>query len=169
MTVLRDLSEAELSTLKDRTVIIMGGASGIGAAACTLAHAHGAKVVIADVQVELDHALQSMLGSRAIFHETDVSSWSAVLSLFETAYSQFGSIDVVCSNAGTPDALNDFFAEETDGEGKLKEPSMLPVDVNLKGAIYMAKAGILWFEKQRKDGKAKGKQFQIIITGSTAR
>lgn len=115
MTLLRDLSDAELSTLKDRTIIITGGASGIGAAACTLAHAHGAKVVIADVQVEAGQALQSTLGSRAIFHETDVSSWSAVLSLFETAYSHFGSIDVVCSNAGMTDALNNFFAGDRRG------------------------------------------------------
>lgn len=46
---------------------------------------------------------------------------------------------------------------------------MRPVDVNLRGAIHMVKAGIWWFEKQRKEGKAEGKQFQLVMTGSTAR
>lgn len=79
MALLADLTATELNSLKGRTVIITGGASGIGQAAVRIAHgnflaftniykrdadllkAHGANVTIADVTVDSGRALESEL------------------------------------------------------------------------------------------------------------
>lgn len=62
--------------LKDSTFIVTGGASGLGAATVRRFHAGGARVVIADVNVEAGQKLAAELGSKAIFCKTDVTSES---------------------------------------------------------------------------------------------
>jgi len=60
--------------LKDSTFIVTGGASGLGAATVRRFHAAGARVVIADVNVEAGQKLAAELGSKTIFCKTDVTS-----------------------------------------------------------------------------------------------
>jgi NAD(P)-dependent dehydrogenase (short-subunit alcohol dehydrogenase family) len=167
MTTLPAPTSHELSSLSTKTIIITGAASGIGAATTTLAHGHGANVVIADITVQAGQALASSLGPRALFHQTDVTSWSSVLSLFETTYATFGAIDVVCANAGT-NQWDDLLSDELDSSGALKEPSMRLMDVNLRGIMYVVKAAVHWFGKQSKQESGKGKSWHINMTGSAA-
>ena len=61
---------------KDKSVVITGGASGIGAAAARRFHAEGAKVVIADLNDTMGEALVAELGAgRALYQHTDVADW----------------------------------------------------------------------------------------------
>ncbi|HEY8554661.1 MAG TPA: 3-hydroxyacyl-CoA dehydrogenase [Burkholderiales bacterium] len=60
--------------LKESTFIVTGGASGLGAATVRRFHAAGARVVIADVNVEAGQKLAEELGERAVFCKTDVTS-----------------------------------------------------------------------------------------------
>lgn len=126
--------------------------------------AHGAIVVIADWSEEAGDALQSQLNSpRCLFHKTDVSNWDSVLSLFEFTFDTFGSVDVVCANAGT-NAWDNLLSEDVDPHtGKLKAPTMKLMEVNLFGPIYTVKAAVHYFAKhpQKKPG-------QVIMTGSAA-
>jgi NAD(P)-dependent dehydrogenase (short-subunit alcohol dehydrogenase family) len=71
--------------LKDSTLIVTGGASGLGAATVRRFHAGGARVVIADVNVEAGQKLAAELGERAIFCKTDVTSESDAQATVDAA------------------------------------------------------------------------------------
>lgn len=87
----------------DNTVIVTGAASGIGRATAVAFAGEGARVVVADTQVEQGketvNELQGM-GSESIFMKCDVSSEEDVKSLIHETVSTFGRIDCAFNNAG---------------------------------------------------------------------
>ena len=86
---------------KDKSVVITGGASGIGAAAARRFHAEGAKVVIADLNDTMGEALVAELGAgRALYQHTDVADWPAIEALMQRAVDAYGRLDVLFNNAG---------------------------------------------------------------------
>lgn len=91
-----------MKTLKDKTAVITGGASGIGFSLAKKALAEGMNVVVADLhQTALDAAADTLGGGeKLITVVTDVSSAAAVDQLAETAVSQFGAVHLLCNNAG---------------------------------------------------------------------
>ena len=85
--------------IKDKIVVITGGASGIGRAMATRFINDGAKqVVIADVNADGLNEVAAQIGARAI--ATDVSDEAAVKSLIKTTEDDYGQIDLLCNNAG---------------------------------------------------------------------
>lgn len=84
----------------DKTVVITGGASGIGAAAARRFHTEGAAVVIADLDDAKGAALAAELGARAVYHKADVSDWPDVDALMQAAVDTFGRLDILFNNAG---------------------------------------------------------------------
>ena len=86
-----------------RTVIVTGGASGIGYACVRRFLQDGANVIIADANREAGEAALKNLGAdedRVLFVGTDVSDPLAVHNLIAEALSRFGRIDVLVNNAG---------------------------------------------------------------------
>jgi 3alpha(or 20beta)-hydroxysteroid dehydrogenase len=84
----------------NRTVIITGGARGMGASHARGFLAEGANVVIADLLEQEGRTLANGLGDRAIFSRLDVTSdrdWAATVAAAEAA---FGPISVLINNAG---------------------------------------------------------------------
>src|SRR3954465_2664795 len=63
---------ARYMQIKNSVFLVTGGASGLGAATARMAAENGAKVVIADLQVEAGEKLARELGGR--FAKTDVAS-----------------------------------------------------------------------------------------------
>lgn len=86
--------------LNGSSFIITGGSSGLGAATVKRFHAGGARVVIADVNVELGQALASELGEGALFCKTDVSSEQDALAAVELAGKRFGGLSGLVNCAG---------------------------------------------------------------------
>ena len=85
--------------LKDKVVVVTGGASGIGRAMATRFLKEGAKqVVIADLNEDGLKAVADEIGARAI--PTDVSDEDAVINLIRTTEDDYGQIDLLCNNAG---------------------------------------------------------------------
>ncbi|MCA1654219.1 MAG: SDR family NAD(P)-dependent oxidoreductase [Sphingomicrobium sp.] len=82
-----------------RSVIVTGGASGIGAAIATRFASEGAKVVIADLKVEAAESFAATLPG-AIGIACDVGDEGAVESCANTTLDRFGRIDVIVNNAG---------------------------------------------------------------------
>jgi NAD(P)-dependent dehydrogenase (short-subunit alcohol dehydrogenase family) len=73
------------------SVIVSGGAGGLGAATVRRLHADGLGVVIADLAQEKGEALASELGNRAVFVSTDVTSEDSVLAAIGAA-NQLGTL-----------------------------------------------------------------------------
>jgi dihydroanticapsin dehydrogenase len=85
---------------ENQTVLVTGGASGIGKAAVRKFHELGANVVFADVNDDLAAALVAELNSpRAVYIRTDIASEEQVRAFVAAASGRFGSIDVLVNNA----------------------------------------------------------------------
>ena len=85
--------------IRDKIVVITGGASGIGAAMARRFAAEGAqKVVCADRDLAGAQAVADEIGGVAI--RTDVSLAEDISQLIETVESDIGPIDLFVSNAG---------------------------------------------------------------------
>src|SRR6476619_2404467 len=84
----------------NRTVIVTGGARGMGASHARGFLAEGANVVIADVLEQEGRTLAEELGDHAIFSRLDVTSdkdWAVTVAAAEEA---FGPVSVVTNKAG---------------------------------------------------------------------
>ena len=90
-------------TLEDKVAVVTGAGSGIGRAAAVKLAREGAKVVAADVNEEGGEetvALVRSTGGDATFRMTDVSEFTEVEGLVDSAVEEYGGIDVMFNNAG---------------------------------------------------------------------
>ena len=117
----------------NKTVVITGGAKGIGGACSRVFYREQANVVILDTDV-LGQQLATELGDRALFIPCDVSKEIQVKLAMEQAVETFGGIDVLVSNAGIQrySTVTETSEEEWD----------LVMNVNLKSAFLCAKHAI---------------------------
>lgn len=86
--------------LADRTVIVSGGASGLGGATTEAVIAGGGNAVILDINQERGAALADSLGQRALFIRTDITDEAAVEAAVAAACTRFGAIHGVVCTAG---------------------------------------------------------------------
>jgi NAD(P)-dependent dehydrogenase (short-subunit alcohol dehydrogenase family) len=87
--------------LADRTVVITGGGSGIGAAMARRFAKEGPKtLVVADLNLEGAQAVAREVGGEAV--QVDVGQEEEIQRLIERARELGGPIDLFCSNAGIP-------------------------------------------------------------------
>ena len=89
-----------MTRFANRTVIVTGGARGMGAGHARGFVAEGANVVIADVLAQEGRTLADTLGDQAIFSRLDVTSdrdWAATVAAAEDV---FGPVSVLVNNAG---------------------------------------------------------------------
>lgn len=85
--------------LRDKVVIVTGGANGIGAALCRRFAQEGARgVVVADVDLEGARALAGQIGGLAV--GCDVSKEEDILRMVRETEAAYGGVDLYCSNAG---------------------------------------------------------------------
>jgi NAD(P)-dependent dehydrogenase (short-subunit alcohol dehydrogenase family) len=84
--------------LKDRVVVVTGGASGIGAACARRYAAEGARVVVGDIDEAGAAAVaQAIGGAAARCDHTDAAQCRALVAL---ALQRFGAVDALHNNAG---------------------------------------------------------------------
>ena len=83
-----------------RTAIVTGSARGIGKAIAGRLASEGARVVIADIDIETGTETANALGSGAIAFPLDVTSDDSWQSCVLTATNAFGGLDILVNNAG---------------------------------------------------------------------
>ncbi|MET9327600.1 3-oxoacyl-ACP reductase FabG [Tsukamurella sp. NPDC003166] len=101
--------------LEGKTAVITGAAQGIGYSIAEQFVAEGARVVIADVNLEAAQAAAEKLGGStvAIGSQCDVTSADAVQATLDAAAEAFGPVNVMVNNAGiTRDATMRKMTEE---------------------------------------------------------
>jgi|TARA_R110002003_G_scaffold20_4_gene1083 NAD(P)-dependent dehydrogenase (short-subunit alcohol dehydrogenase family) len=125
---------------RPKTVIVTGGAGGIGAQTIQSYHGLGCNVVIADLPFAKD-AAKTLISSlsesgRAMYHPTNITNWEDMRALFRETKKRFGQVDIVVANAGLMESKG-FYDFEEDEQGELKEPTEAYkiIDVNLKGTM----------------------------------
>ena len=92
-----------MQDFKDKVAVITGGASGVGRSLAFSLGRRGAMVVVGDVdKTALDETLEALgdEGVAAVAQFCDVTSVDSLTELADKAQSEFGSIDLVFSNAG---------------------------------------------------------------------
>jgi NAD(P)-dependent dehydrogenase (short-subunit alcohol dehydrogenase family) len=90
-----------------RVVVVTGGASGIGRAACLHFADAGASVVVADIDEAGGRLTAERIGPQALFVRTDVSVASDVAHLSAAALERYGAIDVLYNNAAATVLCNE--------------------------------------------------------------
>jgi L-fucose dehydrogenase len=94
--------------LKDKVVLVTGGAKGIGAAIVRGCISEGALPVIVDKDLDAARQLQSELeksGKRTGFVPAELISTQDCLLAIEQTLSDFGRLDVLVNNAGSNDRV----------------------------------------------------------------
>ena len=115
-----------------KSVIVTGGASGIGRALAERFAAEGARgVVVADIDAEWAHKVAVRIGGVGV--GCDVGDPDAIESLVRTAEDAFGPVDIFCSNAGFTDPAPGDISQPVDDWRRI-------VDVNMMAHVWAARA-----------------------------
>jgi NAD(P)-dependent dehydrogenase (short-subunit alcohol dehydrogenase family) len=94
--------------LRNKVAVITGAASGIGRALAQALSNEGARIVIADIELEaLNLAEQELRGSGAevVAVRTDVAEAKSVDALAQATLEAFGAVHIVYNNAGVGQSL----------------------------------------------------------------
>jgi 2-hydroxycyclohexanecarboxyl-CoA dehydrogenase len=116
--------------LKNKTIMVTGGAQGIGKAISTALARQGARVAIADIDgtaagKTVDELKQQSLAAMAV--QTDITDLEKVKQSVTKVKEEFGSIDVLVNNAGW-DRMIPFIDTKPDFWDKV-------IDINYKGVL----------------------------------
>ena len=142
-----------MAQLDGKIAIVTGAAGGFGEGIARLFVAEGARVLIADLDLEKAQQVARELGANARAQRCDVSSAADVHAAVQACIDAYGPPDIVVNNAGTTH----------------RSQPLLDVDeatfdrvfaVNVKSIYYMTKAVVPVMRERR--------QGSIINIGSTA-
>lgn len=127
--------------MKDKVVLITGGAAGIGKATAARFAEEGAQVVICDVNEAAGQETAKELGSQAAFYKVNVANRAEVQAWVDDVSARYGRIDVMICNAGILRDGQLVKVKEGQLVGQMSETDFdLVIAVNLKGVFNCAQA-----------------------------
>jgi len=144
------ITTSHIMQLQGKTVLVTGGAMGVGLAVVQALAEKGAKVVALDVAVEAGQACAADLNAKfgegtVTFYRCDVTDAKQLESCFQQAVTTLGHIDVMFNNAGLV----------------MENRWEYMIDVNIKGVVVGTQLAV---EHMRKDKGGKG---GVIINTSS--
>lgn len=143
------------SWVKNKTILITGGASGFGAGFLKRWANAGANVIIGDINVQagdqLIRTLRKETGNKNLhFIYCDVTNWQSQVNLFREAVklSLHGGIDTVVANAGVGEGRGVSF-EKPEGldAANPPPPDLTVLNVNLIGVVYTSHLALYWLQR----------------------
>jgi NAD(P)-dependent dehydrogenase (short-subunit alcohol dehydrogenase family) len=148
--------------IKNKTFLVTGGSSGLGAATVRRLVNNGGNVVIVDLNVEAGEQMAAELGDRARFVQTNVTDEASVQTAVATALDTFGGLHGAVNCAGIA------IGEKTVGrEGPHNLDSFTRViQVNLIGTFNVIRLAATAMSQA--EANAAGERGVIINTASVA-
>lgn len=93
--------------VQGKTAIITGAGSGLNLALASILLSKGCNVLLADLNLRREaqklvdaHSESTSTRGKAVFKQTDVTSWKQLEEMFGAAEQEFGAIDIVVAGAG---------------------------------------------------------------------
>jgi NAD(P)-dependent dehydrogenase (short-subunit alcohol dehydrogenase family) len=131
--------------LEGKVAVVTGAASGMGKAIAELYAKEGAKVVLADLNVEGAEQLAEEItnnGGTAATVKVNVAELQDIENMIDTAVKEYGTLDILVNNAGIMDGFEPV--------GDISDEKWeLIFDVNTKGVMRaMRKAIPIFLEKE---------------------
>jgi len=132
-------------SLRDRVVLVTGGASGIGEAIVTEFALQGAKVCFFDIEDEAADLVTTRLSSLRtppVYYSCDLTDIAAVQHTVQNVVDHFGTVDVLVNNAGndTRHKISDVTSEFWD----------YTIAINLKHQFFVTQAIIPSMERAQR-------------------
>jgi len=127
-----------MQRVKDKVVIVTGGALGIGQATCKVLAEEGAKLAVTDINSDSGHEIVKHIRQRggvAHFWHMNTANELEVKQVFKEIHTQYGKIDVLVNNAGIAGV------NKPTHEIKESEWDAL-MSVNVKGVFFCTKHAI---------------------------
>ncbi|MDW7657713.1 MAG: SDR family oxidoreductase [Bacillota bacterium] len=138
----------DLFSVKDRNILVTGGAQGIGRTVAQSLLAAGAQVGLVDINGEkaaqTATEIAAVTGGNCASFACDVTDPQAVAATVDAFVERFGTLDAVFNNAG----ITYFKAAET----LTPDEWQRVIDVNLNGVFYIAQAAARQFIRENKAG-----------------
>ena len=122
--------------LESKVALITGGASGIGRACATMFAAEGARVMVADLNLQGAQDVASAIradGGDCAAVALDVTVAASCAAAVDAALAQFGQADVLVNSAGV-------WGRADSSETSYEERWDKVIGINLKGSVLMARA-----------------------------
>jgi NAD(P)-dependent dehydrogenase (short-subunit alcohol dehydrogenase family) len=148
--------------LQGRTILVTGGASGLGGATVDMIVAAGGRALIVDLKDEDGCAKASRHGSSARFVKADVTSEADVQGAIDLATTEFGQLDGLVNAAGIPAAER---VLPKDGVQPLDHFSRV-INVNLVGTFNVIRLAAAAMASNTPN--AGGERGVIVNTASVA-
>ena len=122
--------------LKDKTAIITGGGSGFGASMADLFAKNGAKVIVADLNLDNANKVATQMGGFPV--QVDVGNSASVEQMKVAVFKEYQKVDILVNNAGISDggkALDDVTESDWDRV----------MDLNIKSIYFLIQAFLPYF------------------------
>jgi len=148
--------------LQNQTVLVTGGASGLGGAAADMIVAAGGRVILADVNEAAGTSAASRLGASARFVRTDVTNEGDVQQAIATAIKEFGAFTGVVNAAGVGPAAR---VVGRDGPMALDQFTRV-IQINLIGTFNVIRLAAAVMQNNRPE--QSGERGVIVNTASVA-
>jgi NAD(P)-dependent dehydrogenase (short-subunit alcohol dehydrogenase family) len=135
-----------MSIMEGKVALVTGGSSGIGRASAIAFARNGARVIVADINVEGGQETEQIIkqaGGSAMFIRTDVTRASEVAEVINRAIEKYGRLDYAHNNAGI--LLHGVNAQTTECT---EEDWDRVISINLKGVWLCLKYEIPQMIKQ---------------------
>ena len=178
MTVLRD--EVDLAHLKDKSVIVTGGASGLGEATVIKLAENGAYVTVADMSANAGTKLAGQLSDRGLkvtFVQCNTTDWESSVNAFKHAvnFSPTKTLDAAILFAGTDGARKGLVDEvlqnpEPSMDDSPARPNTNAIQVNLLGEYMSTSLALHYFRLKGSSPSSTGQESKkclVLVSSMT--
>ncbi|RKK83706.1 hypothetical protein BFJ69_g2444 [Fusarium oxysporum] len=154
------------------SVIVTGGASGIGLAITRHFAAQGHMVAVLDVNSKTGPGVVAEVSNqypqaKLSFKWCDVSSWEGQYAVFEQVYREHENrIDIVIANAGISDPI--VGALDCTPTEFPRKPNLRMQEINLNGVIYSVGLAVHYMLKNEVGSRLPNSRGSIVCTSSSA-